>query len=206
MKKLRFIATLVAVCGALCFTATPAFAAESDSTPWFIGEESFQGAEDTNPENFQEGTFGTEFEHIGNAVSGVGSVSDMKHLSTIKWFSLLLNPFTVVFGLGILVSIINVMKNRNDKKAENARLALEERRIALEERKFEAGDKTPDSKPVSGTQPQRKRSPQGEPAVAGLSAGIVASNAPVAGDINGDGVVDSRDYGAAGLDIPFFNN
>lgn len=202
MKKLLVVLT---ICGGFLFSSATAFAAESDSAPWFITDQSFVGAENTNPANFDNSTFGTEYEHINNALSGMGSASEINHLNTIKWLSLLFNPFTFVFAGMLLVACLGIKKTRNERKAEMARLALEERRIALEEKRFEAGNTSSATQPVEGTKPVAKRYPKPAVADAGLSAGIVANN-PVAGDINGDGIIDSRDYGAAGIDIPFFND
>ena len=204
MKKVYvFLACLLT--SVVFFAPVSVHAEENDTTPWFIGENSYFGTEYSNPEYNETWTWGTEWTNANQVVSGTATEEGVSRFQKITLAAYLLPG---IFFLALFASVYYTRKKIvTEKKSSDMKLSLEERRIALEEKRFEAEQKRLDEEGVKtskGAKAQSKK-PQPKAPVEEPNYGLgdaVAEAFPASAqmmptDTNCDGIVDA-------LDIPTF--
>lgn len=203
MNKTFIILTLAA---GFMFSINP-ITTNAEETPWFIGEHSFDGAEETNPANINiTDAYGSEYQNANQALSTLTSSTSagVRHFQKIRMFVYLI-------PLGIFTAMaISLYLTRK-------KIVLEERRVAIEEKKFEEKNTKVEEKEVH-EQVQSKAGKSTSPLHlpnndvpseknTATDAGLSQFPTTPMGDVNGDGIVDEKDFGTnfgADLNIPSF--
>lgn len=203
----KIFAVLLTACTFIC---TPInVKANEDDKPWFITENTYDGEEHMDPSNYnEEDVFGSQYKHANAAVSGTATPEVVNHFSLIRVLSYLINPFSILLGLGTVGAILTNKQRKDEKELEAKKVSLEERKIALQEREFALKEAKENStvqettskpyvpsnkKPVTTT---TKKSSDDYVLATEILTAAANSNLNV-NDIDGDGVIDS-------LDIPSF--
>lgn len=195
MKKFLNVVVLLVILGGVISTTTVASAAEADSqTPWFIGADSFEGAEQTDPSTYNaDEVFGKTYELEGKGISNLSTAAEVGFIRKLNTITVMIPSF-IVLMVGIAV-YYKRKKIVNEKKTNDKKLELEERRIILEEKRFQQGEsESTQGKSVSDSSTQSFPTDSGSFC---LGKSIMENVSASTCDTNGDGTIDS-------FDIPTF--